>query len=59
MAASTIYLTRDISFVGLVEGKTVSVLNIGVISGTFLLLLFTRIPAPIIALICLILGLIF
>ena len=59
MAASTIYLTRDISFVGLVEGKTVSMLNIGVISGTFLLLLFTRIPAPIIALICLLLGLIF
>ena len=59
MAASTIYLTRDISFLGLVEGKTVSLLNIGVISGTFLMLLFTRIPAPIIALICLLLGLIF
>jgi chromate transporter len=59
MAASTIYLTRDISFMGLVEGKTLSVLNIGVISGTFMLLLFTRIPAPFIALICLLLGLIF
>ena len=59
MAASTIYLTRDISFVGFVEGRTLSLLNIGVISGTFLLLLFTRIPAPIIALICLLLGFIF
>lgn len=59
MAASTIYLTRDISFIGIVEGRTVSLLNIGVISGTFILLLFTRIPAPIIALICLLLGLIF
>jgi chromate transporter len=59
MAASTIYLTRDISLVGIVEGKTLSMLNIGVISGTFLLLLFTRIPAPIIALICLLLGFIF
>jgi chromate transporter len=59
MAASTIYLTRDISFVGFVEGRTLSLLNIGVISGTFLLLLFTRIPAPIIALICFLLGFIF
>lgn len=59
MAASTIYLTRDISFVGFVEGRTLSLLNIGVISGTFLMLLFTRIPAPIIALICLLLGFIF
>jgi chromate transporter len=59
MAASTIYLTRDISLAGIVDGKTVSLLNIGVISGTFLLLLFTRIPAPIIALLCLFLGWIF
>jgi chromate transporter len=59
MAASTLYLTRDISLAGLVDGKTISLLNIGVISGTFLILMFTRIPPPFIALICLFLGLIF
>ena len=59
MAASTLYLTRDISLAGIVDGKTISLLNIGVISGTFLILMFTRIPPPFIALICLFLGLIF
>jgi chromate transporter len=59
MAASTIYLTRDLSLAGIVDGKAVSFLNIGVISGTFILLMFSRLPAPIIALICLLLGFIF
>jgi chromate transporter len=59
MAASTIYLTRDLSFAGIVDGRAVSFLNIGVISGTFMLLMFSRVPAPIIALICLLLGFIF
>lgn len=59
MTASTIYLSRDLSFAGLVDGRTISILNIGVISGTFILLLFSRIPPPIIALICVLLGLIF
>jgi chromate transporter len=59
MAASTIYLTRDLSFLGIVDGKALSFLNIGVISGTFFLLMFSRLPAPIIALICLLLGFIF
>jgi chromate transporter len=59
MAASTIYLTRDLSFMGIVDGKALSLLNTGVISGTFILLMFSRLPAPIIALICLLLGVIF
>lgn len=59
MAASTIYLTKDLQFIGIVDGKALSILNIGVISGTFLLLIFSRIPAPVIALICLLLGFIF
>ncbi len=59
MAASTIYLTRDLSLSGIVDGRAVSFLNIGVITGTFLLLTFTRLPAPVIALLCLLLGWIF
>jgi chromate transporter len=59
MIASSLYLVRDISFTGLVEGQVVSVLNVSVISGTFLVLMFTRIPAPVIALVCLLLGWVF
>jgi chromate transporter len=59
MAASTVYLTRDLSLSGIVDGRAVSFLNIGVIAGTFLLLTFTRLPAPLIALLCLFLGWIF
>jgi chromate transporter len=59
MAASTVYLTRDLSLTGIVDGRAVSFLNIGVIAGTFLLLTFTRLPAPFIALLCLLLGWVF
>lgn len=59
MAASTVYLTRDLSLSGIVDGRAISFLNIGVIAGTFLLLTFTRMPAPLIALLCLLLGWIF
>jgi chromate transporter len=59
MTASTIFLTRDISFVDVIDGKVVSMLQISVILGTFFVLMFTRIPAPIIALGCLLLGWIF
>jgi chromate transporter len=47
---------KDISIVEMIDGKTISFLNSGVILGSFLLLLFTRIPAPVIAIICLALG---
>jgi chromate transporter len=53
MVAGTIYMMRDISVIGF---HTVSLLNIGVIVGTWLLLSFTRIPSPLIVLICLLLG---
>jgi chromate transporter len=59
MAASTVFLTRDISFVDVIDGRMISMLQISVIIGTFLVLMFTRIPAPIIALGCLLLGWIF
>jgi chromate transporter len=59
MIASTIYLARDISLVGIVEGKAISILNMAVISGTIIVLMFTRLPAPVIALLCLLLGWIF
>lgn len=56
MVASTLYMMKDIS---LTELKTVSILNVGVIASTWLLLSFTRIPPPIIVVICLLLGWIF
>jgi chromate transporter len=53
MIASTFYIMKDISITGL---KTVSFINIGVILGTFLILSFTRIAAPLIVLASLLLG---
>lgn len=53
MIASTIYIMKDIS---LVEVKAESLINIAVITGTFLLLQFTRIVSPLIVLACLLLG---
>ena len=56
MVASTVYMMKDIS---LTEMKTISVLNIGVIVGTWLTLSYTRIPSPVVVLICLFLGWVF
>ena len=56
MVASTLYMMKDIS---LTEFKTVSILNLGVIISTWLLLAFTRIPSPIIVVTCLLLCCIF
>ncbi len=56
MAASTVFLTRDISLIDAMDGRVLSMLQISVIIITFLMLMFTRIPAPIIALGCLLLG---
>ncbi len=53
MVASTLYMMKDIS---LTEFKTVSGLNIVVILCTWGLLQFTRLPSPVIVLICLLLG---
>jgi chromate transporter len=56
MIASTLYMMKDIS---LTEFKTVSLLNIGVIAGTWLLLSIKKIPSPFIVLLCLLLGWVF
>ena len=59
IAASTVFLSHDISIVEVMDGRTLGLMQVGVIAGTFVLLMFTRIPAPVIALICLLLGWIF
>lgn len=56
MIASTFYIMKDIS---LSEFNKLSLVNVGVILGTFLLLNFTRIAAPLIVIACLLLGYIF
>ena len=56
MVASTLYMMKDIS---LTEFKTISALNIGVIIGTWLTLTYTRVPSPVVVLICLLLGVLF
>ena len=53
MIASTFYIMKDIS---LIEAKTISALNLAVILSTFLLLSYTRMPAPVIVGACLLLG---
>ncbi len=56
MIASTFYIMKDIS---VSEFKTVSIINILTIVGTFALLNFTKIAPPLIVLACLALGFIF
>lgn len=56
MWAAFFFLLKDISITAL---KTVSLINIIVIVGTFSLLTFTRFPPPLIVLGCLILGFLF
>jgi len=56
MIAASFYIMKDIS---LIEPKTISIINVIVIIGTFLLLNFTRLASPIIVLCCLLLGYIF
>jgi chromate transporter len=56
MWAATLYLLKDIS---IMHFNKVSFLNFSVISGTVLALHFSKIPAPIIVIICLLLGFIF
>ena len=53
LVAATLFIMKDIS---IVEAKTVSLINVGVILGTFLLLQYTRIPSPVIVIVCLLLG---
>lgn len=53
MWAATLYLLKDVSIISF---DTISFLNISVIMCTFLILLFSKIPAPFIVLFCLALG---
>jgi len=53
MVAGTIYMMRDISFIGF---HTVSIINVAVILGTWLLLSFSKIPSPFIVMFCFLLG---
>jgi chromate transporter len=53
LIAATLFIMKDIS---IIEAKTVSFINIGIILGTFLLLYYTKIPSPIVVVLCLLLG---
>ena len=53
MFAASFYMMKDVSLMGL---STINLLNLAIIVFTALILLFTRIPAPVTVLICLILG---
>lgn len=53
MIGSTFFIMKDIS---LIEPKTISLINVSVIAITCLLLVYTRIPSPIIVAGCLLLG---
>ncbi len=53
MMASTLYLLKNVSFS---ELNSFSLLNAIVIIGTFLALIFTKLPSPVIVAICLLLG---
>jgi chromate transporter len=53
MIASTFFIMKDIS---LIEAKTISAINLGVILSTFLLISYTRLPSPVIVAACLLLG---
>ncbi len=56
MIAATFYLIKDVSILSF---SSVSLINIGVIAGTFLVLQFSKIPPPLIVLICLLTGVLF
>ena len=53
MFAASFYMMKDVSLVGF---DTINFMNIALIGATTLLLLFTRLPAPVIVFICLLLG---
>lgn len=59
MVSSVVYLTKDSSIIGASDSINQSLLTLCIIAGTFLLLRYSKVPTPIIVLICLILGWIF
>lgn len=56
MIAATLYLLKDISIMSF---NSISVINMVVIAGTFMVLQVSKIPPPLIVLFCLLIGLIF
>lgn len=54
--AATFYIMKDLS---LTQVKAESLMNIGFIVGTFLILQFTKVPSPLIVTICLLAGFLF
>ena len=56
MWAATLYLLKDVSITSF---SVLSILNISVIAGTFLVLQLTKIPAPFVVVFCLLLGWVF
>jgi chromate transporter len=53
MFAAVLYLIKDVSIISI---STVSLLNISVIVGTFMVLQFSKIPTPFLVLFCLLIG---
>lgn len=56
MTGATFYLMKDTFLIALFEGRYIAVLDILIIILTFFLLQLKRIPAPLIVLVCLVLG---
>ena len=56
ISGSTLYLLKDVS---ITTFNLVAFLNILVITGTFITLTFTKVPAPVVVVLCLLLGWIF
>ena len=56
IAGATFYLIKDILFIELWNLQMNGFLDIGVVIATFLILYYTKIPPPIIVVICLLLG---
>ncbi|MEP7280075.1 MAG: chromate transporter [Bacteroidota bacterium] len=55
MIAATLYMLKDVSLTGI---NTLSIMNLLVIAGTFCILFFTKLPSPVIVVICFLLGII-
>ncbi|WP_317235411.1 chromate transporter [Niabella ginsengisoli] len=53
MVGSTFYILKDIT---LFDGTGVGFINIGIVLGTAVTLIFTRVPAPVIVVLCVVLG---
>jgi chromate transporter len=53
MIAATFFIMKDVS---LLDGRLNSIINVGVIAATFLVLQYTRVASPFIVIACVLLG---